>query len=348
MSVPEALAQAHVFFITASPLSSYMTRRPHHIFKRLSRIANVVNVSSSRKLRGHGIFRRLPGDKFSLVRVANRRLFRRHVEHLARSTPKPPIIWVWGPPQSWLWRGIPRKALIYELTDYIPGFPGKEGLLRETEKTISEADVVFVVSRPLLAWAKALNENSFLIQNGVDPDAFSSSARAEKSAIGYWGAIGPWVRIELLEAVADAFPDTELRIAARVHPEAEDGFSRLLGRPNVRYSGEIGYEKLPEFLEPVGVGLIPFETGPLGNSTSPLKLYEAFAAGAGVVSTGIDEAIFHRERGVLEIGDDPEGFVEAARRMMAERNPSRLSEKARENSWDARFGEVLSILGRIL
>ncbi|MGB9590252.1 MAG: glycosyltransferase, partial [Candidatus Hydrothermia bacterium] len=132
-----------------------------------------------------------------------------------------------------------------------------------------------------------------------------------------------------------------------VHREASKSLDNLTKRPNVRYWGELDYEKLPEFLAPVSVGLVPFATDRLGNSTSPLKIYEAFAAGAGVVSTSIDEAVFHQEKGVLEIADDPARFTEAVRNMIAERNPTRLSEKAAENSWDARFGEMLAAIRRI-
>jgi|GEM_PF-2163933 len=347
MNIPPVLAQAQVFFITAAPLSSYMTRRPHHIFKRLSGLTRVVNISSSRRGGGEGIFRRLPGEGFPPIQALNRKLYRRHLRVLAEALDSPPLMWVWGPPQIWLWDGLPRKALVYELSDYIPGFYGKEDILPELERTMMMADVVFAVSRPLFRWAKSLARNAFLVRNGVDPEPFISAARAEKTAIGYWGAIAPWVRFDLLEAVAEGFPKTELRLAGRVHPEARGALERLLKRPNARYFGELSYEALPEFLAPVGVGLVPFDTGRLGNSTSPLKIYEAFAAGAGVVSTDIDEALLHRERGILEVGHDPDEFVEAVGRMMLERNPERLAEKARENSWDARFSEVLSALRRI-
>jgi len=347
MNVPPVLAQAQVFFITAAPLASYMTRRPHHLFRRLAGLTRAVNISSSRQCGGEGVFKRLPGDRFPPIRALNRALYRRHMRRLAEALDSPPVMWVWGPPQSWLWRDLPRRALIYELSDYIPGFYEKEDILADLERTMAMADVVFAVSRPLERWAKKFNGNAFLVQNGVDPEVFMPAAQAEKKSIGYWGAIARWVRMELLEAVADAMPEVELRMAGRVHPESVKALEDLVKRPNIRYFGELSYEGLPEFLAPVGVGLVPFDTGRLGNSTSPLKIYEAFAAGAGVVSTDIDEAIFHREKGVLEVADDQEGFVEAVRRMMTERNPQRLSEKAAENSWDARFKEIISALGRI-
>ncbi len=347
MNVPPVLAQAHVFFVTAAPLDSYMTRRPHHIFRRLSAIARVLNISSSRKHTGEGIFRRIPGDRFPPIRALNRALYRRHLRRLADGLDSPPLMWVWGPPQEWLWENISRKALIYELSDYIPGFYDKEDILPEMQRVMAMSDLVFAVSRPLLRWAKTFNQNTFLVQNGVDPEVFAPAARSEKTAVGYWGAIASWVRMDFLEAVADGLPDIELRLAGRVQAGLAKALEELARRPNVRYFGELGYEALPEFLAPVGVGLVPFDTGRLGNSTSPLKIYEAFAAGAGVVSTDIDEALFHREEGVLEIADDAESFVEAVRKMMTERNPGRLSEKASENSWDARFGEILSAIGRI-
>lgn len=310
-------------------------------------MTRAVNISLSRQGGDEGIFRRIPGDRFPPIRILNRTLYRRHLRRLAENLDSPPVMWVWGPPQSWLWWNLPRRALVYELSDYIPGFYGKEDILPEMERTMAMADVVFAVSRPLLRWAKRFNGNAFLVQNGVDPEFFLPAARAEKTSLGYWGALAPWVRVELLEAVADAFPEVELRIAGRVHPDAIGALERLAKKPNIRYFGELRYESLPEFLAPVSVGLVPFDTDRLGNSTSPLKIYEAFAAGAGVVSTEIDEALFHREKGVLEVADSPEGFVEAVRRMMAERNPRRLLEKAGENSWDARFNEVLSVLRRI-
>ncbi len=347
MNIPQVLAQAHVFFITAAPLASYMTRRPHHIFRRLTGITRVTNISSSRNHRGNGVFTRLPGDSFPPIRALNRTLYRRHLRRLARSLESPPVIWLWGPPQEWLWKDIPRRALIYELSDYIPGFYEKEDILPEMQRVMAMADVVFAVSRPLERWARTFNHNAFLVQNGVDPEPFQPAARSEKTSVAYWGAIAPWVRIDLLEAVASALPEVELRVAGRVHRESKNAPEKLMRMANVRYFGELTYEALPEFLAPVGVGLVPFNTDRLGNSTSPLKIYEAFAAGAGVVSTDIDEAILHREKGVLEVASDPDDFVEAVRRMMTERNQARLLEKAAENSWDARFNAMMSILGRL-
>ncbi len=277
------MSQHPVMFITSAPLSSYMTRRPHHIFKRLDGWTKVINISWTRskieesaQFGTRGIFKRLPGERFGFVRALNARLFKRHFEKICRELDSKPILWVWGKPMPWLWKDIPRAGLVYELTDYMPGFANQGHLKTQVETIMAAADLVFAVSRPLWRWASQFNRNCFLVPNGVDPVEFADAAEyPEKTAVAYWGAFSHWLDMRLLDAVAQGLPDIELRLAGRPHPGTQAQLDRLVQRPNVRFFGEMEYARLSEFLKPVAVGLVPFSKEELSFSASPLQIYEA-------------------------------------------------------------------------
>ena len=178
-------------------------------------------------------------------------------------------------------------------------------------------------------------------------DFTSAADFPHKDQVGFWGAFSHWVDFQLLQAVADGLPDVQLRLAGRVHPASQAQLDALVERPNVHFFGEMEYSRLPEFLKPVAVGLVPFQQKQLALSASPLKIYEAWAAGAGVVSAPLDESLLHQEQGVLEVASSPEEFVGAVRAMLRARKPDRLAAKAAENSWDSRFQMILDALAEV-
>ena len=121
----------------------------------------------------------------------------------------------------------------------------------------------------------------------------------------------------------------------------------FFSHPNVKWLGPRPYAALPRYLRRFDVATIPFAINPITISTSPLKLFEYFAAGKPVVTTPMPECAAFPE---VRIAADARAFADAldpARRDGADAAfRARVRAIARANSWDARVAEALGALAR--
>ncbi len=328
MRLIDLLKQRGLLVLTSKPLAAYMVRRPHHIVKFLrGKGVKVLAVS-------YGGFPRIRGERFSLIRKLNRRRFRKLLASLAKEGP---VLWVSGVPYWWAWEGLGWAAVVYDLTDFMPGFGFDEG---DVARSLRAATVSFAVSGALLRWARQFSERVYLLENGVDPKLFREAARDEKRSVAFWGALSGWVLVEHLEAAARA--GLPLKLAGRAEGE---NLERLLKYKNVKFIGELPYAALPEFLRDVKVGLVPFDFSPqgVGYYSCPLKIFEAWAAGAAVVSTPIAVAQEKAEPGVLELAESPEGFAERVEELLRRADSERARRRAEAQSWKKLLEEAFSL-----
>src|SRR6202008_155375 len=144
-----------------------------------------------------------------------------------------------------------------------------------------------------------------------------------------YGALARWFDAPLLDAVARENPDWRFVLIGQELDQSLAG-EPLLQRENVRWLGPRDYETLPGYLASFDVATIPFRINPITLSTSPLKLFEYFAAGKAVVTTPMPEC--EAFPGV-EIAADASAFSSALKR-------------ARERGKDSGFRERLRALGR--
>jgi hypothetical protein len=88
--------------------------------------------------------------------------------------------------------------------------------------------------------------------------------------------------------------------------------------------------------------MIPFRLSPLTHATDPVKLYEAAAAGRGVVATPMESLRPFARRGLVRLAGTATDFARelAAASAGGEEQARRLREFARENTWDARALEL--------
>lgn len=180
----------------------------------------------------------------------------------------------------------------------------------------------------------AVDENHY-IRNDAKTSKLAHVISKRKKIIGYFGAIAPWLDIELLN---QAFKNDEFEFVI-IGPDYDGNSSkRLEQRENVTITGSISYWELPQYAECFDVAIIPFRPGDVAKSTSPLKLYEYFALGIPVVV----EKDMHEctpyfgvlsYRGAEEfkkcLSDALEMFTDSGSR-------SKIKETARNNSWSAR------------
>ena len=128
---------------------------------------------------------------------------------------------------------------------------------------------------------------------------------------GYYGALASWFDYGLLDEAARLRPDWRFVLIGPKLDASLDG-SPILSRKNLLWLGARDYVSLPGYLSTFDVATIPFRINSITLSTSPLKLFEYFAAGKPVVTTPMPEC---EAFGKVAIARDAREFTEALDRM---------------------------------
>jgi glycosyltransferase involved in cell wall biosynthesis len=235
-------------------------------------------------------------------------------------------------------------AVVYDCMDFHEGFETFAPDLREREAHLFQAADLTVVSSGWLAdFAARHAARVATVRNGTDYELFATPPAerfqdtAGRQIIGYYGALAPWIDVDLLGAVAAAFPEQLLMLVGG----DEAGIGRALRRyPNVHLSGEVPYEQLPYYLHAFAVCLLPFRISPLTLATNPVKMYEYLAAGKPVVSVDLPEV--RQCDGLIAIAADRNQFCDLIADALSE-GPTAVADRqgfARRQSWAHRCEEL--------
>jgi glycosyltransferase involved in cell wall biosynthesis len=117
--------------------------------------------------------------------------------------------------------------------------------------------------------------------------------------------------------------------------------SALASLPNVQFTGEVPYQRLPDYVRQYDVALLPYRPCEYGFASDPMKVWEYLSAGKPVVALRYPE-IERLEEWVSLVSTHDE-FVDAIRRELAsDCDEKRVARQvlARENSWKQRCGEL--------
>jgi glycosyltransferase involved in cell wall biosynthesis len=189
-----------------------------------------------------------------------------------------------------------------------------------------------------------------ILPSGVDLDSFSEFAlpRLEDFVAPktiYIGRISRDRGLPLFERIAESgFPVTI--VGPRDHEPTH-------AHQNLTVLDPIPHAEVPGTLGRASIALMPYQADLRhAASISPIKLFEAMAAGRLVLASDlppIREVVCDGKNGLLLPPDNPESWVSAIERVRA--NPAwalemarRGSETAREYSWDARARNLINFL----
>jgi len=193
------------------------------------------------------------------------------------------------------------------------------------------------------------------VANGVDDRHFSEENAREigrrvnlprcltlsRPKIGYFGALAPWLDYELIGAVVEAHPEWDFIF---IGPDYNGGSSRLPSRAlNCHWIGPVPYADLPAYAIRFDVAILPFQSGDLAKSTSPLKLFEYFALGKPVVVTpDMAECTEYPE---VMSGTGVEGFALAIDKALKISTDAKAVEAIKRlgqaNTWDERASALI-------
>jgi GT2 family glycosyltransferase/glycosyltransferase involved in cell wall biosynthesis len=241
---------------------------------------------------------------------------------------------------------VPSPRIVYDCMDHHAGFDNNAAAILEAERQlIADADVVVVTSDGLAREVEADARHVIVVRNAGDfaffsnrpPVVFEDPAR--RPVIGYYGAIATWFDVDLVRAVARAFPEALILL---VGADTAGVGSALADIGNVRCVGEVKYEELPYWLHGFDVCLLPFKVLPLTLATNPVKVYEYLAAGKPVVAVDLPE--MRQFDGLVDVAADERAFVDAVGRLLSGNEaPVQAAARrafARNQTWEQRADQL--------
>ena len=348
----EAERAAHtVVFAPSVGWGIHLAQRPHHVARVLAREGCVVVFDCSNA-----------ADDVDTLREVEPRLFLYKGPPAALAALPRIVLWTFS--YNYDYRdAFPRDVdVVYDWIDDLSVFPYEPRKLQALhERAMAEADVVVSVARQLHERAVAQRLDARYVPNGVeegrferepepnpalaDP-AFAEVLAAGRPVAGYYGALASWFDYPLLEATARHRPDWSFVLIGPDH-DGSLARSNVASLPNVYALGPRPYPLLPGYLHRFDVATIPFAINPITLATSPLKLYEYFAAGKPVISTPMPECAAYAD---VRIVDDAGAFsaaLDAARNDAADPAfRARLVALAVQNTWRERVRQTMGLLER--
>ena len=287
--------------------------------------------------------RMLPYSNLAAIRALNRMSVVKTVKAAARALEfTDPILVVAAPNAADYLGALGERLSVYYCIDDFTQWPG--ALTRQIatweETLLRRCDVVMATAQNLREKKTRGGRVPLYLPHGVDVEHFADCegpvpgaiSALPRPVIGFFGAISPWVDLDLIAGVAQSRPSWSIVLVG----PADVGVERLRALPNVHLPGKVPYSDLPRFARGFDVGLIPFVINELTVSVNPLKLLEYFACGLPVVSADMPEV--RRFGRAVEIAHDTQGFLAAIETCLAADSPERRLERldiARQSSWSA-------------
>lgn len=232
------------------------------------------------------------------------------------------------------------------VTDYMDDFtgflnPANQLVKQNCVELLKTSDAVIPSSQFLYGIASKYNSKCSIVRNGGEYEhfhkAFGAGSGTGKKIIGYYGAIAEWFDAEKVCYLAEHLPDCEILLIG----EVTTGKDQFLKHGNIRLTGEMPYQQLPEQLAKFDVCLIPFETKTdLIKATNPVKFYEYLSAGKKIVATEIPELEPYRGEYVY-LANDNEQFLQYVQLCLSGEDmlvgPEERAAFGKENDWQARY-----------
>ena len=245
--------------------------------------------------------------------------------------------------------GLDPGLVLYDCSDDYEQFPGVPQDIAMTERELLlRADLVSCTSRHLLEKARRVRPDAFLSGPAVDYDRFATlqaqpPAREVDTVCFFGDATRERIDFGVLRAIAGA--GFRLRLVGGL----VGGGRELLKMPGVDYRGEVSHAELPGALAGVDAFVLPYRINALTRAISPAKTYECLAAGRPVVAAPLPALEELRE--YVYLARRPEDYARTLRGLWDGETRAKVRggiQRARENSWDARFAGLEEAMWRAL
>lgn len=352
--------------------------RKQHLMERLSERVPVAYVNPPRAIKSRDLFTAtrwrhplpglsvyeppvLPGIRNSpALKSLNYRLISGRLRAWRRHE-RPLVLWIYSPHALPFIDLVRPDLVVYDVADLYATPSGAAvrdaGEQREIEtlanleaQLLPRADLVLAVSEPLCDHLARGTSQVHLLPNGCDWERYAqldpAPATHTRPRLGFVGTIAPRFDVELVADVARHRPDWDIELVGPVSPLTDVRALRALS--NVRLTGEVPYESVPERIASYDVCLLPLREIDFAYYSSPIQVYDYLAAGRPVVSTPI--AQFERVPHLVHTARGAAAFVDAIAAGLVE-GPETVTARrtfAEANSWDARVRTIEGLLAGAL
>lgn len=318
--------------------------------RRLTAVTNNLRVYEPLVLPGIRNSARLKSLNYKLIACA----LERSRKGFARAA-----VWIYSPHALPIAHLLSPEFMIYDIADNyaVPSGPvlRDDAERREIEllanlerRVLSEANVVFCVSEPLVESARALNRSVHLVPNGCDFEHYAMSPppkadNQRRPRIGYVGTIAPRFDMELVVETARTHPEWDFEMIGPISPLVV--LPNGSGPENLHWRGEIPYGQVPDMIKSFNVCVLPLREIPFAYCSSPIQVWDYLAAGRPVVSTPV--AQLERVPDLIATARGPVQFAAAIAHALASDEPDRFEARRRfasGNTWDSRVENILAVL----
>lgn len=227
-------------------------------------------------------------------------------------------------------------------------------LARRESRQLAESDVIVAVSEQLASRWRSQGHDVAVVPNGCDTRHFATTDEGvaapevtlPQPIAGFIGHLSERIELESLERIA-ANGTSLLLVGPRQLTFNIERMAALLRLPNVQWVGSQPFERLPEFMRHITVGLTPYADSPFNRSSDPLKTLEYLAAGRAVVVSDLPSAHLFAP-GLVQIASSPHEFAERVHALLTTEPDASAAHTRRTyaqgHSWDARAAEVLAAI----
>lgn len=219
--------------------------------------------------------------------------------------------------------------IVYDCMDHHAGFENNDAsMLDEEDLLLTSADLVITTSQRLSDIISEKADN-VIIRNGAEVGYFVKEPKEiyltkSRPIVGYYGAIAEWFDIDLLVKCAKQYPQYDFMLIGGVTCD----ISKAEKLDNIKFLGEVVYDKLTGYLKSFDVCLIPFKLIELTLCTNPVKVYEYLAAGKPVVCTAMPEVKIIDD--MVHVAENHDAFVAGIEIAMKEVSNNCLSEERKQ------------------
>jgi glycosyltransferase involved in cell wall biosynthesis len=265
---------------------------------------------------------------------------------------KRPVNWFYSPMTApYVLGQIPGEVVVYDCMDELANFRFAPADMRERERfLLSAANVVFTGGYQLFEAKRQSHNNVSFFGCGVDSVHFGKARQAEtevpaelralsRPVLGYFGVIDERLDYQLLAALADQMPESNIVMAG---PVVKVDAGELPQRKNIHWLGQRPYSELPGLVKGFNVCLMPFALNEATRYINPTKTLEYMAAGKPIVSTAVPDVV-RNFASIVRVAKDTGGFISATREACEAPRVDLIAmgiEKARASSWDSIVAEM--------
>ena len=167
----------------------------------------------------------------------------------------------------------------------------------------------------------------------------------------YTGGLLAWKGADVLVEAARRLPDVYFVIAGGMDKDVKRLRARAGGLANVRIDGFQPPTRVPTYLAAADLGVVPNRSKPAisARHTSPLKVFEAMAAGLPLVASDVPslrELLADGQDAFFVAPDDPAALAQGIGRLAGDAGmrasfSQRLRARAADHGWDARAERIL-------